>query len=91
MNQNNNTNNTNNENYNPQILELLQCRMKLGLERYGHGLRIHDDTRQWGTQEDSWEEMALEEVLDGLIYTAAAIFRLKEKRQQMKNQSQTFH
>ena len=68
------------KNYNPDILKLLQERMALGLERYGHGLRIHDDTRQWGTKEDSWEEMALEEVLDGLIYTAAAIFRLKEKR-----------
>ena len=77
--------------YNKEIIELLQHRMKIGIERYGHGLRIHDDTRQWGTKENSWEEMALEEVLDGLIYTAAAIFRLKEKRQQMKNQSQTFH
>ena len=72
-------------------MKLLVDRMQLGRERYGHGLRIHDDTRQWGTKKDSWEEMALEEVLDGLIYTAAAIFRLKEKRQQMKNQSQTFH
>ena len=72
------------KNYNPDILKLLQERMALGLERYGHGLRIHDDTRQWGTKEDSWEEMALEEVLDGLIYTAAAIFRLKEKRLKYK-------
>lgn len=74
------------KNYNPDILKLLQDRMALGLERYGHGLRIHDDTRQWGTKEDSWEEMALEEVLDGLIYTAAAIFRLKEKRLQNKKE-----
>ena len=63
-----------------EILKLLTDRMKLGLERYGHGLRLHDDTRQWGTKEDSWEEMALEEVLDGLIYTAAAILRMRDKR-----------
>tara|TARA_Y100000310_G_C19964035_1_gene482470 strand:+ start:98 stop:325 length:228 start_codon:yes stop_codon:yes gene_type:complete len=65
---------------NKEIIALLLDRMKLGRERYGHGLRIHDDTRQWGTKEDSWEEMALEEVLDGLIYTAAAILRLRERR-----------
>ena len=79
---NNNKQDIKQKDYNPDILKLLQDRMALGLERYGHGLRIHDDTRQWGTKEDSWEEMALEEVLDGLIYTAAAIFRLKEKRLQ---------
>ena len=66
--------------YNDEILKLLVDRMQLGKERYGHGLRIHDDTRQWGTKEDSWEEMALEEVLDGLIYTASAILRIQEKR-----------
>ena len=58
--------------------------MKIGIERYGHGLRIHDDTRQWGTKENSWEEMALEEVLDGLVYTASAILRLSERRRRDK-------
>ncbi len=73
------------DNYNKIIIDLIQKRMKIGLERYGHGLRIHDDTRQWGTQDDSWEEMALEEVLDGLVYTAASILRLKEKRELNKS------
>ena len=73
------------DNYNELIIDLIQKRMKIGLERYGHGLRIHDDTRQWGTQDDSWEEMALEEVLDGLVYTAASILRLKEKRELNKS------
>ena len=73
----------NKKNYNNEILELLNARMKLGLERYGHGLQIQDDTRKWGTKEDSWEEMALEEVLDGLIYTASAILRIKEKREKI--------
>ena len=65
---------------NTDILKLLTDRMELGLKRYGHGLRLHDDTRQWGTKDDSWEEMALEEVLDGLIYTAAAILRMRDLR-----------
>lgn len=65
---------------NREIVELITERMKIGLERYGHGLRIGDDTRQWGTKEDSWEEMALEEILDGMVYTASAILRLKQKR-----------
>tara|TARA_B100001094_G_scaffold174576_1_gene168801 strand:- start:704 stop:913 length:210 start_codon:yes stop_codon:yes gene_type:complete len=64
---------------NKQILELITKRMELGQERYGHGVRVNDDTRQWGTKEDSWNEMALEEVLDGMIYMAAQIIRIMEK------------
>lgn len=63
------------------IIQLLKARMKLGAERYGHGLRVYDDTRTYGTQEDSWEEMGLEEMLDGLVYLSAAIIRRdREKR-----------
>ncbi len=64
---------------NKQILELITKRMELGQERYGHGVRVNDDTRQWGTKEDSWNEMALEEVLDGMIYMAAQIIRIMER------------
>ena len=70
---------------NDEILEILQARMALGRERYGHGLRIGDDTRQWGTKEDSWEEMALEEILDGMIYTCCAILRLRKNRKEFEN------
>ena len=65
---------------NNEIITLLQNRLEIGKERYGHGVRIHDDTREWGTQEDSWEEMMLEEALDGMIYASAALLRLKNKR-----------
>ena len=68
---------------NAEIIQLIRNRMVLGLERYGHGIRIYDDTRQWGTHDDSWEEMALEEVLDGLVYTAAAILRLRKRRKNL--------
>ncbi len=70
---------------NDEILEILKARMAMGRERYGHGLRIDDDTRQWGTKEDSWEEMALEEILDGMIYTCCAILRLRKNRKDFEN------
>jgi len=65
---------------NKEILELLVERLRLGKDRYKHGVRIADDTRQWGTKENSWEDMFLEEALDGLIYAAASIIRLKRHR-----------
>jgi hypothetical protein len=57
------------------IIQLLKSRMKLGAERYGHGIRVYDDTRKYGTKEDSWEEIGLEEMLDGLVYLSSAIIR----------------
>lgn len=69
---------------NSEILKIITERMELGLERYGHGLRTNDDTRQWGTKEDSWEEMALEEALDGMIYLAASILRITRARKEKK-------
>ena len=61
---------------NDEILSLIQKRMALGRERYEHGVRVADDTRQWGTAQNSWAEMALEEVLDGMIYMAAQLIRV---------------
>ena len=62
---------------NEEILGIIKDRMAVGVERYGHGLRNGDDTRQWGTDDDSWVEMALEEALDLSIYLATQIIRLK--------------
>lgn len=70
---------------NKEIIEIIEQRMKIGLERYGHGLNIDHDTRKWGTSEDSWEEMALEEIMDGMVYTAAALLRLKKRRLEESN------
>ena len=69
-----------NDDDNEEILNLLKDRLKLGRERYGHGVRVNDDTTQWGTQSNDWELMAIEEVLDGLIYSAAAIIRLRRMK-----------
>jgi len=70
---------------NNEIMELLQTRLNLGKERYGHGVRVNDDTRTFGTEENDWELMALEEMLDGLIYTTAAIIRLRHKKEKIEN------
>ena len=63
---------------NDEIIELINDRLNLGRERYGHGIRVNDDTRQWGTENDAWAEMGLEEVLDLSLYLAAAMIRLKK-------------
>ena len=56
-------------------LNLVRERLAIGRERYGHGVRPHDDTRQWGTKRDSWLEMAQEELIDGMIYVCADYIR----------------
>lgn len=65
---------------NDEIMKLLKDRLSLGKQRYGHGVRIDDDTRQWGTDTDSWETMMMEEALDGMIYAAAQLLRIKKRR-----------
>ena len=62
---------------NPEVIDLIEERMALGVERYGHGLRRHDDTRQWGTDADSWTEMALEEALDMAVYLCSQLLRIR--------------
>ena len=66
---------------NEEILELLQSRLALGRERYGHGVIVDQNTKDFGTKEDDWELMALEEMLDGLIYTTASIIRLRRRKE----------
>lgn len=65
---------------NEEIMNLLRERLELGMSRYGHGVRVDDDTTQWGTKENSWEMMMLEEALDGMIYSAAAMIRVMRNR-----------
>ena len=65
---------------NKDILDLLIDRMEIGRKRYGQGIRKDDDTRKFGCEDDSWLEMELQEVLDGMIYTATSILRLRNKK-----------
>jgi hypothetical protein len=53
----------------------VMARLGVGRKRYGHGVRVRDDTREWGTKENSWIEMALEEFIDGAIYVVADFIR----------------
>ena len=49
--------------------------MEMGKNKYGHGVRVDDDTTTWGTNENSWMEMAREEFLDAVIYVIADYIR----------------
>ena len=75
--------NKNVENYddNKEILELLKERMEMGIDKYGHGVKVNQNTQDFGTKDDDWELMALEEMLDGLIYTTASIIRYRRKKE----------
>lgn len=69
-----------NKDDNNEIIKLLNDRMALGRERYGHGVIVNDDTTKYGTPTNDWEMMAMEEILDGMIYMAASMIRLQRKR-----------
>ena len=57
------------------VQQELLGRLELGLKKYNHGVRIGDDTRDWGTPVNSWLYMAREEFLDAMIYVAADYIR----------------
>ena len=65
---------------NKEIMELIEARLNLGRERYGHGVKVNDNTENYGTPSNNWEEMALEEVLDGMIYMTAQILRIRRAK-----------
>jgi hypothetical protein len=70
------------EDDNQRILEIIKQRMVVGQERYGHGMRISDDTKQYGTRTNSWSEMGLEEILDLVIYLSAQILRVMDDEEE---------
>ena len=53
------------------ILDDVMGRLELGKSRYGHGVRVTDNTEKWGTSKNSWMEMAKEEFLDAMVYVTA--------------------
>ena len=56
-------------------MDKINERLAIGKTRYGHGVRVDDDTTTWGTKKNSWLEMAEEELLDCLIYISADYIR----------------
>jgi hypothetical protein len=61
------------------FVDAIMGRLAIGLETYGHGVRVNDDTTQWGTKTDSWLEMGLEEIDDLAIYVIAETIRYGRK------------
>ena len=57
------------------VLEEVRERLHMGKEKYGHGVRADDDTTTWGTNTNSWLEMAKEEFLDAIVYVIADYIR----------------
>jgi hypothetical protein len=57
------------------IREQIVGRLQIGKERYGHGVIVDSDTREWGTPKNSWIDMAVEEFLDAIIYVIADYIR----------------
>lgn len=58
--------------------DYINDRLNLGKARYGHGVRVNDDTTTFGTPFNSWMQMALEEYLDAVIYLMADYIRNHE-------------
>lgn len=73
---------------NAKVLQIIKNRMKIGKDRYGHGIRTWDDTRSFGTTYNSWAEMALEEFIDGLVYLSASMIRLERLKNTSYNKFQ---
>lgn len=56
-------------------------RMDFGRSKYGHGVIVNDNMADYTrSKKDSFLEMQLEEILDGIIYTAAANLRWFNKK-----------
>ena len=64
---------------NEEIIALIRGRLDIGRDRYGHGVQVNDDTTQYGTDQNSWVLMALEEALDGAIYLAAQMIKIQRE------------
>ena len=56
-------------------MEFIRKRLELGRNKYGHGVRTRDNPQTWGTDKDSWYEMAEEEFADGVVYVVADYIR----------------
>lgn len=57
------------------IEKQLLDRLEIGKKRYDHGVIVDSDTREWGTPNNSWIDMAVEELLDAIIYVIADYIR----------------
>lgn len=56
-------------------MDFIRKRLDLGRKKYGHGVRARDNPRTWGTDKDSWLEMADEEFADAVVYVVTDYIR----------------
>jgi len=66
---------------NPDLNAAIYSRLKKGEQEYGHKIRVMDDTTTWGTKNNSWLEMAVEEIADAIIYVLTNYLRMIELNQ----------
>lgn len=64
------------------LLSNINKRLEFGFKKYGHGVDIHQNMGDY-TQSgmDSFLEMQLEEIMDGIIYTVCSYLRIKNNIQ----------
>lgn len=70
--------------FNEYLISSVNKRLEFGKKKYNHGVIIRDDTRNYGTPNNSWEEMLLEELLDGIIYSFATIIKINREISEKK-------
>lgn len=59
-----------------KLLDDVAARLEFGRMKYGHGVRIDDDMSDYTrSQKNSFLDMGLEEVLDGIVYIVAQYLR----------------
>ena len=59
-----------------KIISDINKRLSFGKEKYGHGVSIKDDMSNYTrSNKDSFIDMQLEEILDGIIYTISSYLR----------------
>jgi len=62
---------------NKEIMKLIESRLKVGKNKYDHGVIVDENVTKYGTIENDWQLKSLEEIIDSLIYTSASIIRYR--------------
>ena len=66
---------------NKELIKLIKERLDMGAKKYGEELDVNDGR--------DWIKESLEEQLDSIVYTAAALLQLKKKIKEKNNDSRS--
>jgi len=61
---------------NKEIIKLIENRLKVGKNKYDHGV-VDENVTKYGTIENDWQLKSLEEIIDSLIYASSSIIRYR--------------